>query len=163
MLVLLFLHLWGVRQTKFEPLDTLCSWIRKHWYQANICLGGCSHLCSENAPNISFPEVQQKQISCPDLPCCWIPCPRSFDLPLPLESSLLVLTVSLLKSLHSPYPSCLSLLLSIDKSMPTSDRPQLIDSLPVKFSSKHFCSIWPCEFPMDSGKGSEYLKKYLFL
>lgn len=160
MLVLLFPHLWRVRPTKFEPSDTVCSWIRKHWHQPNICLSCSSCLCSENATqDFSFTHSRNKQISCPDLPCCWILCPWSVDLPLPLESSLLVLTVSLLKSLHSPYPSCLSLLLSIDKSMPASDRPQLIDSLPAKFSSRHFCSIWPYEFPMDLGKGRDHLQK----
>lgn len=154
----LFSHLWGVRPTKSEPLGTVCSWIRKHWYQPNTCLG-CSQLWSEKAPIFLLQKHSRNRFLAQILPCYRILCPRSFDVSLPLESSLLVLTVSLSKSLHSPYPSCLSLLLSIDKAMLTSDRTQLIDSLPASFSSKHFCSIRPYEFPMDSGKGSEYITK----
>lgn len=61
MLVRLCPHLWGVRPTKFEPPDAVCSWIRKCWYQPNRCLSCSSRLCSEKAPNISLLEAQQKQ------------------------------------------------------------------------------------------------------
>lgn len=61
MLVLLCPHLWGVRPAKLGPPDTVCSWIRKHWYQPDLCIDCSSCFCSENTPNISLPEAQQKQ------------------------------------------------------------------------------------------------------